>query len=171
MPRVPIVCGSIAVDLKPAPIDPDWIRSGTPFARNAVLSSSRDRAAHTLVWDCTPGEFEWHYDSDETIHILEGSVMLDDGVAPPRRLVPGDVVLFPQGAVVRWTVETHLRKLAFLHRPVPVPVALLSRAVGKVKRVIRSRLSPGAAPTSAGAPGESRTGRASGSDHPARPLG
>lgn len=146
MPTVPIVCGTTAVDLKPAPINPDWVRDGNPVARNALLSSSRDRAACTLVWDCTPGGFEWRYDTDETIHILEGSILLEDGFAPRRRLGPGDVVFFPAGAVVRWTVETHVRKLAFFHRPLPEPVALMSRAVGKAKRIIRSRLSPGSAP-------------------------
>ena len=145
MPTQPIICGTTAVDLKSSPINPDWIRGGAPVARNAVLSTSRDRASCTVVWDCTPGEFEWRYDSDETIHILEGSVVLDDGFAPPRRFGPGDVVLFPQGAVVRWTIETHIRKLAFFHRPLPVPIALVSRAVGKAKRAIRGRLSPGAA--------------------------
>ncbi len=144
MSAVPIVCGTTSVELKPAPINPGWVRAGTPVARNALLSASRDRSACTLVWDCTPGEFDWHYDSDETIHILEGSVVLDDGCAPPRRLGPGDVVLFPQGAVVRWTIETHVRKIAFLRRPLPKPVALMSRAVGKAERVIRSRLLPGA---------------------------
>ena len=146
MPIQPIICGTTAVDLRSAPINPDWIRGGSPVARNALLSSSRDRAACTLVWDCTPGEFEWRYDSDETVHILEGSVVLDDGCAPPRRVGPGDVVLFPQGAVVRWTVETHVRKLAFFHRPLPAPIALVSRAVGKAKHIIRRSLAPGSAP-------------------------
>lgn len=141
----PMICGTTAVDLRPSPINPDWIRGGNPVARNALLSSSRDRAACTVVWDCTPGAFEWRYDSDETIHILEGSVVLDDGCAPARRLGPGDVVLFPAGAVVNWTVETHVRKLAFFHRPLPAPVALVSRAVGKAKRVARERLRPGSA--------------------------
>lgn len=154
MPAQPIICGTTAVDLRPAPINPDWIRAGAPVARNALLSASRDRSACTLVWDCTPGEFDWHYDSDETIHILEGSVVLDDGCAPPRRLGPGDVVLFPQGAVVRWTVETHLRKLAFFRRPLPAPVALVSRVVGKATRIVRRKLAPGAAPRRASlAPG------------------
>ncbi|WP_428977766.1 cupin domain-containing protein [Lichenibacterium minor] len=154
MPAQPIMIGSIAVDLKPSPINPAWIRAGTPTARNAVLSNSRDRASCTVVWDCTPGEFEWHYDSDETIHILEGSVVLDDGVAPPRRLGPGDVVLFPQGAVVKWKVESHLRKLAFFHRSLPAPIALVSRVVAKAKSVLRRILLPNAKPQAASmAPG------------------
>ena len=136
---IPIVCGATSVDLKPAPINPDWIRAGTPTARNAVLSVSRDRAACTLVWDCTPGAFEWHYDTDETIHILEGSIVLDDGFAPPRRLGPGDVVLFPKGAVVKWTVETHVRKIAFFRRPVPRPVIVALRAFSLSKRKVLPR--------------------------------
>ncbi len=132
---IPIVCGTTFVELKPAPIDPDWIRAGTPVARNALLSTSRDGTACTLVWDCTPGAFEWHYEVDETIHILEGSIVLDDGFAPPRRLGPGDVVLFPQGAVVRWTVETHVRKIAFLRRPLPKPAIVVLRALRDAKRL------------------------------------
>ena len=122
----PIVCRNVGVDLKPSPIEPSWIRGGTPTARNALLATSRDRASCTLVWDCSPGAFEWRYDTDETVHILQGSVVLDDGFSPPRRIGPGDVVLFPAGAVVRWTVETHVRKLAFFHRPMPAPLSLLA---------------------------------------------
>lgn len=146
MPIQPIICGTTAVDLKSAPINPAWIRGGNPVARNALLSASRDRMACTLVWDCAPGEFEWHYDTEETIHILEGSVVLDDGCAPARRLGPGDVVLFPQGAVVRWTVETHVRKLAFFHRPLPVPVSLVLRVIAKARTLVRRQLMSGSAP-------------------------
>ena len=136
---IPIVCETTSVELKPAPIDPDWIRAGTPMARNALLSTSRDGAAWTLVWDCTPGAFEWRYEVDETIHILEGSVVLDDGFGPPRRLGPGDVVLFPRGAVVRWTVETHVRKIAFVRRPLPKPVIVVLRALRNGKRLCLHR--------------------------------
>ena len=146
MPTVPIVFGTTKVDLKPAPINPNWIKAGAPIARNALLSSSYDRTSCTLVWDCTPGEFEWRYDTNETIHILEGSIVLEDGFTPRRRLGPGDVVFFPAGAVVSWTVETHVRKLAFFHRSIPLPVALMSRAFAKTKRMIRDRFLPGSAP-------------------------
>ena len=117
MAATPIVCGKISVDLTSSPINRDWIVDGNPTARNAQLAQSQDRKSCTLIWDCTPGQFVWHYDIDETIHILEGSIVLDDGVAPPRRLGPGDVVFFPAGAVVHWTVETHVRKLAFFPAP------------------------------------------------------
>ena len=140
MPGTAIVHGQTSVELKSAPIQADWIREGNPVARNAELSRSDDRTACTLVWDCSPGKFEWQYNIDETIHILEGSIVLDDGVMPPRRLGPGDVVFFPAGAVVNWTVETHVRKLAFFRRQLPKPVALLSRALHGVKNRLRRSL-------------------------------
>ncbi len=135
----PIVCSSVSVALKAAPIRQEWILDGDPVARNAVLARSGDAAAFTLVWDCTPGKFMWHYDIDETIHILEGRVVLDDGSAPPRRLGPGDVVFFPAGAVVSWTVEVHVRKLAFFRRQLPKPIAAVTQAVRKAKILLRSR--------------------------------
>ena len=138
MAATPIVCGRISVDLTSSPINRDWIVEGSPTARNALLARSRDRKSCTLIWDCTPGKFVWHYDIDETIHILEGSIVLDDGVSPSRRLGPGDVVFFPAGAVVRWTVETHVRKLAFFRRQKPKAVEILARVVRKAKSVLRS---------------------------------
>jgi hypothetical protein len=127
VPGIPIVHGRTSVELRSSPIQQDWILEGNPVARNAMLSRSHDGTACTLIWDCTPGKFEWHYNIEETIHILEGSIVLDDGVAPARRLGPGDVVFFPAGAVVRWTVETHVRKLAFFRRQLPKPIGTLLR--------------------------------------------
>ena len=135
-----IVLGDVEVDLQPAPINPDWVRSGTPIARNRLLSRSEDTTACTLVWDCTPGEFEWRYDVDETIHILFGRVVLDDGTQAPRRLGPGDVVFFPAGARVYWKVEEHVRKLAFFRRTLPRPLTAL---IGLYRRLQRLRRSVG----------------------------
>ena len=129
------------VALRPAPINPDWVIDGEPMARNAELFRSKDGLACTLVWDCTPGRFRWIYDIEETIHVLEGSIVLDDGDAPPRRYGPGDVVFFPAGACVQWTVETHVRKLAFFRRPLPKPLALASATVRRIKSGLRGRVS------------------------------
>lgn len=139
MAATPIVYGNTALALKSAPINPAWVIEGEPTARNAMLSRSHDLTACTLVWDCTPGKFMWRYNTDETIHVLEGAIVLDDGVAPPRRLGPGDVVFFPAGAVVHWTVETHVRKLAFFRRTLPKPIAAVARAAQKAKGMLRSR--------------------------------
>lgn len=148
MPLPSIVHSNVSVELRPAPINPDWILEGNPTARNSELSRSRDGTATTLIWDCTPGKFEWHYNTDETIHILQGSIVLDDGNGPPRRLGTGDVVFFPAGAVVKWHVEQHVRKLAFFRRTLPAPIAFVMRSIRKVRRLLRSG---GSAPGRVGA--------------------
>ena len=139
---MPIAIATSATDiaLQPAPINPDWVIDGAPTARNAELFRSDDGLASTVVWDCTPGRFEWIYDVDETIHVLEGTIVLDDGEGPPRRYGPCDVVFFPAGARVEWTVETHVRKLAFFRRPLPKTAALFVSNLRRLKGVLRRRI-------------------------------
>src|SRR3712207_4781766 len=95
----PITAARLAeAAMEPAPIRPEWIRSGSPEARCCVLSASSDGPARTALWDCTAGEFDWHFLGDETVRILEGEVVVtgEDGIA--RRLGPGDVALFRAGS-------------------------------------------------------------------------
>jgi uncharacterized protein len=127
----------IGVELKPAPINPKWILEGSPRARNRELTRSDDSQATTLVWDCTPGKFMWHYDVDETIYILDGRLVLDDGIEAPKRFGPGDVVFFPAGAAVKWHVEEHVHKLAFLHRPLPKSIRFAISPIGRLVRFAR----------------------------------
>ncbi|MGA8172128.1 MAG: cupin domain-containing protein [Methylocystis sp.] len=105
--------------LRPAPINPEWIIEGAPFARNALLSKSADDSAFTLVWDCTRGLFDWHYSIDETVFILEGSVMVEDEAGVIRVLEAGATAFFPAGSRARWRVETYVRKVAFCRKPMP----------------------------------------------------
>ncbi|MBT9290343.1 cupin domain-containing protein [Prosthecodimorpha staleyi] len=122
--------------LRPSPIEPSWIHEGNPVASNAILSTSADGTASTIVWECTEGKFEWHYDVDETIHFLEGSVVIEaDGMAP-QRLGAGDVIFFKRGAVARWHVEKKVRKLAFFRRTVPGFVGFAIKVAGKLRRMI-----------------------------------
>jgi uncharacterized cupin superfamily protein len=140
--RRAILRSHVGVELKPAPINPYWILGGSPQARNSELTRSSDGRAMTLLWDCTPGTFIWHYDEDETVHILEGRLVLDDGVGLPKRFGPGDVVFFPAGAAVKWHVEEHVRKLAFFHRPLPKFVSLAMSAMGRITRLARRSIGP-----------------------------
>ena len=125
-----IVTSPFTIELRPAPINPDWIIDGQPTARNAVLSTSRDGCASTILWECTAGRFEWHYDIDETIHILDGSVVLQSARMPATRVNAGDVVFFKRGTRARWHVEGYVRKLAFCRRTEPAIVGLC-RKVGR----------------------------------------
>jgi uncharacterized cupin superfamily protein len=130
-----IETAAVGAKLKPAPIEPSWIIEGNPQASSCMLSWSADGSASTIVWQCTEGRFEWHYDFDETIMILEGSIVLESDTLAPTRYGPGDVILFRDGAHARWHVEGHVKKLAFCRKPQPALIAFAMRAFGALKRM------------------------------------
>jgi uncharacterized cupin superfamily protein len=123
-----------ATRLEAAPIEPSWIIAGAPTARCAELSRSGDGSAFTVVWDCTAGEFNWTYDEDETVHILEGEAIVDDGTGP-RSIQPGDVVLFRAGSTCHWRVPVYVKKVAFLRLPMPRPAIFAARALRKLRNL------------------------------------
>jgi uncharacterized cupin superfamily protein len=120
-----------------SPIEPNWIVDGEPQARRVDVFVSHDKFSRTILWECTSGEFDWFYDHEETVYILDGAVVLRDGSSPPRRLGRGDMVLFPAGAKVRWQIDDFVRKLAFLRVAPPKPIILATRALGRMKGVLR----------------------------------
>ena len=123
------------IQMGPAPIDPDWVKEGTPVARNCILSRAKGGGSFTLVWDCTAGVFDWHYELDEALYVLEGSAVVrgDDGVE--HTIGPGDHVLFRAGAHAVWRVESYVRKVAFFRTPVPRPIMLSLFAWRKLARM------------------------------------
>ncbi|GBU18973.1 MULTISPECIES: cupin domain-containing protein [Methylobacterium] len=137
MSTTPMVPSVTNVELVSAPIEPSWIREGAPAARNHVLSKSADGLASTLVWDCTAGRFEWHYDIDETIYFLEGSATIDDRRGTVKTFTAGDVLFLPRGAVCDWHVESYVRKVAFCRRTQPKLVGLAMRVIGRLQRMVR----------------------------------
>ena len=138
MQTKPVIFSKSDVELKPSPINAAWILEGRPVARNSILSRSEDQTACTIVWDCSKGKFEWHYDFDETVHFIEGSVTIDDGHSPARIYGPGDVLFFPAGSKAVWTVDNYIRKVAFCRKVLPGPVGTLI----KVLRAVKHKLSP-----------------------------
>jgi uncharacterized cupin superfamily protein len=135
-----IETGHSSVELKPAPIEPSWIIEGNPEARSHSLSTSADGTATTLIWSCTEGKFNWYYDFDETIMILEGSIVLESDGLPPKRYGVGDVIFFRDGAHAKWHVEGHVKKIAFCRKTTPAVIGFMIRVVNKLKRMF---LSPG----------------------------
>lgn len=111
--------------LQPDPIPREWILEGNPTARRTLLAGSSDNMASTHMWDCTAGRFDWYYGSDETIYVLEGSVVIEDAAGVRRRLGAGDTFLFPAGSRFHWTVASYIRKIAFLHAPLSRRMRLL----------------------------------------------
>jgi uncharacterized cupin superfamily protein len=136
MSRELIETAKLTVDLAPRPIEPSWAIEGKPEARSCALSQSADGLASTMVWQCTDGKFNWFYDFDETILILEGSIVLENDAMRPTRYGPGDVVFFRDGAHAKWHVEGHVKKLAFCRKTQPVWLGFALRVIGKIKRIL-----------------------------------
>ena len=121
-------------ELQDSPIREHWITSGRPVARNRVLFRSTDKSSWTMLWDCSAGEFDWHYSFDETIHFLEGAVTITLEGGNPQSFGPGDVIFFPAGVVAHWKVDRYIRKLAVCQNPLPEAVNLplkLARRIGR----------------------------------------
>jgi len=135
MSRELIEIAKLTVDLTPRPIEPSWIIEGRPDARWCVLSQSADGLASTMVWHCTSGKFNWYYDFDETILILEGGIVLESDTMPPTRYGPGDVIFFKDGAHARWHIESHVKKLAFCRKTQPVWLGFALRVVLKLRKM------------------------------------
>jgi uncharacterized cupin superfamily protein len=114
------------LELQPAPICPEWVLEGEPTARNRVISKSQDGTAITLLWDCTAGRFNWIYDTDETVYVIEGSATLTDP-SGTRRIAAGDVVFFPAGTQATWRVGEYVRKVAVFRHALPRPLGLAVR--------------------------------------------
>jgi len=134
-----ITRGTDAPKFIPSPIRTTWILAGEPVARVALLSSSADGTASTYYWDCTAGRFNWYYSFDETLHILEGSVMLKAPSGNSRLVVAGDTIFFPAGSQAEWTVESYIRKLAFCRTPLPSYVASARDVARRIKRLMNGR--------------------------------
>ncbi len=130
-----IETANLQVELAPAPIEPSWILEGTPTATSCTIARSSDGLGATIVWHCTEGKFNWYYDFDETILILEGAIVLESEGMPPKRYGPGDVIFFRDGAHAKWHVEGHVKKLAYCLKTQPYVLGLVVRAINKLKRM------------------------------------
>lgn len=139
-----MVTGALVdMELDPEPIFDKWILSGNPAARSKTLALSHDGASRTVVWDCTAGSFYWHYRQDESVLVLSGDAYLLEENGKEHRFAAGDFGFFPAGTVVKWRVDKHIRKIAFLREPMwrPfVPVLMLwNKIMRKLGRAPHTR--------------------------------
>jgi uncharacterized cupin superfamily protein len=130
-----------AADLEAAPISPGWILSGRPEARNKLLAKSHDGTSHIMVWECTAGRFNWHYQEDETVVVISGEVFITTKDGEERRLSQGDMAFFPAGSSCTWRVVDRVKKVAVLRKDLPLPLGFGVRVWHKLLQVagLRSR--------------------------------
>ena len=124
------------VDLEPEPIPTEWILGGEPRARCKKLVRSRDWTSHIVVWDCTPGNFKWHFSMDEAIIVVSGEAFLINDSGEERRFGPGDLGFFPAGTSCKWRVSQHFRKIGVLREPLWRPLGLGLKAWHKLLQAV-----------------------------------
>ena len=134
-------------ELDPAPIPADWVLEGVPVARVRLLSGSTDGKGSTVMWDCTAGRFNWFYDIDETVCLVQGSVIVKAADGHAQRLRAGDTFYFAKGSRYEWTVERYVRKVAFIHVPMSQRMLQIRRFLKAIKRFVRPQASSPAAPS------------------------
>lgn len=133
------VSAAATAELDPSSVSPDWILAGTPKAEFKWLAGSSDGTASLVIWDCTAGRFEWHYSDDEAVVVIAGEVFIKTGSDEEQRLGPGDSAFFPAGSSCIWRVPDRVRKVAVLHRNLPLPLGLGMRAWHRLLRSLRRR--------------------------------
>src|SRR5664279_2864182 len=111
MSQTIVVADAASASLSPSPITPAWILQGAPVARARPLAKSRDKTANIVVWECTPGLFNWHYAEDETVFVISGEVFITTANGAERRLGQGDMAFFPAGSSCAWRVTQCVRKV------------------------------------------------------------
>lgn len=78
-----------------------WVRSeGAEGAKLAVG-----------LWRSEPQSFPYPFGADETIHALEGELLIELASGESVTLTPGDVASFTKGTESTWTVVSPFKKL------------------------------------------------------------
>ena len=116
------------VTLVPVGLNPAWIRSGEPKTAITPLWKSDDRTATGLIWECTAESFDWHDPEEETVHIPEGDVYVQEVGGKTFRLDAGDSAVSKAGAHAVWTVPNRVRKIGICRWELPPAVTLPARA-------------------------------------------
>jgi uncharacterized protein len=113
---VPASTRAIATAMMPVPIDPTWVRSGTPKVSMNVTAVSPDGRTVSGLWACEgPTTFEWHFGTDETVVVLEGGVEIDY-LGQRFTLRAGDSATFRAGTTAVWHVPERVKKMFTLQR-------------------------------------------------------
>ncbi len=95
------------------------VLEGSPRARCLFTAQSADEGASAGFWSCEVGRYQFHFDYDEFVYIVEGELTVTDcrRGGPTRTLVAGDSAHFPQGCTTIWEVTRKLTKYFVARAP------------------------------------------------------
>jgi uncharacterized protein len=147
MPEKIVIAAAATADLERAPVRLDWVLNGAPETRSKELARSHDRTSCVMVWDCTAGHFNWHYNKDETLVVISGEAFITNENGEERRLGPGDIVFFPAGTSSTWRVPRYIKKVAFLRHTMPRSLGFGVLAWNLLLRIMGARGFPQRVPS------------------------
>jgi len=103
--------------LQPMTGAPATITLGTPNFRAAPYAASADGGTSSGIWASDgPSTFEWRFESDETVYILQGQVDVTYQ-GHQFSLRPGDTAVFQAGTQAVWHVPEKVLKSYTLNHP------------------------------------------------------
>ena len=124
------------LELSPSSIPVEWIFSGSPKAWNKEVATSHDRISQIVVWECTAGHFNWHYNKDESVVVISGEAFLVKPDGQEVRFGAGDVGFFPAGTTCTWRVPGLFRKIAVMREPMWRPLGYAAKAWNRLLRMV-----------------------------------
>ena len=134
-----LIATAAAVELEAEPIPPEWILSGRPEARCKKLVRSHDWTSSIVIWDCTAGQFKWHFGQDEAIIVVSGEAFMVNGKGEEQRFGAGDLGFFPAGTSCTWRITDHFRKIGVLRETMWRPLGLSLKAWHKLLQTVGLR--------------------------------
>ena len=63
-----------------------------------------------MLWEKEISTFPIDFDETETAYVLEGEIIVTPAGGEPVRIVPGGLVVFPEGLDSQWEMVKLLRK-------------------------------------------------------------
>ncbi len=97
-------------------ISEDLIVSGNPIQRGHQYFSTENDKLVAGVWDCTEHELVLgHYDVDEMMVVLEGSITIKDKTGQEETFRAGDSFIVPKGTECSWKQYEYTRKFYMIY--------------------------------------------------------
>lgn len=98
--------------LPPTELPAHEILDGEPNAGCLFTAKSSDERTTAGFWSCDVGRYEFFFDYDEFVYLVEGEVRVTDKNDPERSWVmqPGDTAHFENGCTAIWEVTKKMKK-------------------------------------------------------------